>query len=351
MNGRNGTRSGPIAANGSSRQPTTHRRPSPRTLVVVAAVLVTILLAGLAGLAVGDYPLRADEVLGVLTGRLDGLARTVVLEWRLPRILAAIGFGAALGVSGAIFQTLTRNPLASPDIIGLANGSFTGMLVALLLLGGSWPALMTGSLLGGLAAAVAIFLLAFRQGLSGFRFIVVGIGVSAMLAAFNSWLLLRADLDVALFAAAWGAGTLNTATATVVWPSLGCLVALFALLPFVARPLRQLELGDDLAAATGVRLTRERALLIAVAVALVSVVTAVAGPIAFIALAAPQIARRLTASPGIPLTATALVGGMLLLGSDLIAQHLIPLTVPVGVVTVVLGGVYLTHLLLRERRR
>lgn len=319
-------------------------------LVVCIAVLVAILLAGIAGLALGDYPLRADEVLAVLTGRLDGLAQTVVLEWRLPRVLAAIGFGAALGVSGAIFQTLTRNPLASPDIIGLANGSFTGMLIALLVLGGSWPALLTGSLLGGLAAAVAIFLLAFRQGLSGFRFIVVGIGVSAMLAAFNSWLLLRADLDVALFAAAWGAGTLNTATATVVWPSLACLVALFALLPLAARPLRQLELGDDMAAATGVRLTRERALLIALAVALVSAVTAVAGPIAFIALAAPQIARRLTASPGIPLTATALVGGLLLLGSDLIAQHLIPLTVPVGVVTVVLGGVYLTHLLLRERR-
>nr|WP_217485351.1 iron chelate uptake ABC transporter family permease subunit [Plantibacter sp. MCCC 1A11337] len=311
---------------------------------------MAIVVAAIAGLALGDYPLTTEEVIGVLTGRVDGLARTVVLDWRLPRVLAAIGFGAALGVSGAIFQTLTRNPLASPDIIGLANGSFTGMLVALLLLGGSWPALMAGSLLGGLAAAVAIFLLALRQGLSGFRFIVVGIGVSAMLAAFNSWLLLRADLDVALFAAAWGAGTLNTATATVVWPTLACLVALFAVLPLAARPLRQLELGDDVAAATGVRLTRERAILIGLAVALVSAVTAVAGPIAFIALAAPQIARRLTRSPGIPLVATGLVGGVLLLASDLVAQHLIPLTVPVGVVTVVVGGLYLTQLLLRERR-
>ena len=332
-------------------RPITGRRPARRTLLVCAAALLAIVIAAIAGLALGDYPLTTDEVIGVLTGRVDGLARTVVLDWRLPRVLAAIGFGAALGVSGAIFQTLTRNPLASPDIIGLANGSFTGMLVALLLLGGSWPALMAGSLLGGLAAAVAIFLLALRQGLSGFRFIVVGIGVSAMLAAFNSWLLLRADLDVALFAAAWGAGTLNTATATVVWPALACLVVLFAVLPFAARPLRQLELGDDVAAATGVRLTRERAILIGLAVALVSAVTAVAGPIAFIALAAPQIARRLTRSPGIPLVATGLVGGVLLLASDLVAQHLIPLTVPVGVVTVVVGGLYLTQLLLQERRR
>ncbi|MDD9154068.1 iron chelate uptake ABC transporter family permease subunit [Plantibacter flavus] len=332
-------------------RPIAERRPARRALLVCAAALLAIVVAAIAGLALGDYPLTTDEVIGVLTGRVDGLARTVVLDWRLPRVLAAIGFGAALGVSGAIFQTLTRNPLASPDIIGLANGSFTGMLVALLLLGGSWPALMAGSLIGGLAAAVAIFLLALRQGLSGFRFIVVGIGVSAMLAAFNSWLLLRADLDVALFAAAWGAGTLNTATVTVVWPALACLVVLFAVLPFAARPLRQLELGDDVAAATGVRLTRERAILIGLAVALVSAVTAVAGPIAFIALAAPQIARRLTRSPGIPLVATGLVGGVLLLASDLVAQHLIPLTVPVGVVTVVVGGLYLTQLLLRERRR
>ncbi|OAN34411.1 iron ABC transporter permease [Plantibacter sp. H53] len=331
-------------------RPITGRRPARRTRIVCATALLAIVVAAIAGLALGDYPLTTEEVISVLTGRVDGLARTVVLDWRLPRVLAAIGFGAALGVSGAIFQTLTRNPLASPDIIGLANGSFTGMLVALLLLGGSWPALMAGSLLGGLAAAVAIFLLALRQGLPGFRFIVVGIGVSAMLAAFNSWLLLRADLDVALFAAAWGAGTLNTATATVVWPTLACLVVLFAVLPLAARPLRQLELGDDVAAATGVRLTRERAILIGLAVALVSAVTAVAGPIAFIALAAPQIARRLTRSPGIPLAATGLVGGVLLLASDLVAQHLIPLTVPVGVVTVVVGGLYLTQLLLRERR-
>lgn len=332
-------------------RPSTRRPPATRTVVVCLAALVAVCVAAVAGLALGDYPLSIDEVLGVVFGSVDGLARTVVLDWRLPRVLAAIGFGAALGISGAIFQTLTRNPLASPDIIGLANGSFTGMLVALLLLGGSWPALMAGSLIGGLVAAVAIFLLALRQGLSGFRFIVVGIGVSAMLAAFNSWLLLRADLDVALFAAAWGAGTLNTATATVVWPALACLVALFAILPFAARPLRQLELGDDVAAATGVRLTRERAILIGLAVALVSAVTAVAGPIAFIALAAPQIARRLTRSPGIPLVATALIGGLLLLASDLVAQHLIPVTVPVGVVTVVVGGLYLTWLLLHERRR
>ena len=333
-------------------RPINGRRPARRTLLVCAAALLAIVVAAIAGLALGDYPLTTEEVIGVLTGRVDGLARTVVLDWRLPRVLAAIGFGAALGVSGAIFQTLTRNPLASPDIIGLANGSFTGMLVALLLLGGSWPALMAGSLLGGLAAAVAIFLLALRQGLSGFRFIVVGIGVSAMLAAFNSWLLLRADLDVALFAAAWGAGTLNTATATVVWPALACLVVLFAVLPFAARPLRQLELGDDSARALGVRAEAVRLSALLWGIVLVAIATAAAGPIAFIALVAPQIARRLIGSATLSLVPAACAGALLLLASDLVAQRAFaPTQLPVGVMTVVVGGGYFVWLLVREGRR
>ncbi|WFE57444.1 iron chelate uptake ABC transporter family permease subunit [Micromonospora sp. WMMD712] len=315
----------------------------------VAALVVAAL--AVVGLWLGDFPLRFDEVLGVLGGRTGGLTRTVVLEWRLPRVAAAIAFGAALGVAGAIFQTITRNPLASPDIIGLANGSFCGMLIALLLLGGGWHLLMLGSLAGGLLAALAIYLLAYRDGLSGFRFIVVGVGVSSMLAATNTWLLLRADLETALFAAAWGAGSLNTATAEVVWPAAGVVLALLAVTPLWAAALAQLELGDDVAAASGVAVDRDRAALVLVAVVLVSAVTTVAGPISFVALAAPQIARRVVRAPGLPLAATAGVGAALLLGADLVAQHVIPLTVPVGVVTVTLGGGYLLWLLVHEFRR
>ncbi|TFD88165.1 iron-enterobactin ABC transporter permease [Cryobacterium lactosi] len=313
-------------------------------------LLVTVLLALLA-LALGDFPLTPAEVVGVVTGRVDGLPRIVVLEWRLPRAVAAVLFGAALAVAGAIFQTITRNPLASPDIIGLANGSFTGMLIALLVLGGSWPLLTAGSLIGGLAAAVLIYLLAYRGGLHGFRFIVVGIAISAMLASVNTWMLLRAELETALFASAWGAGTLNSVTAATAVPAGLCILLLLALVPLVTPAVRQLDLGDDAASATGVAVGRTRLAAVALAVCLVSVVTAVAGPIAFVALAAPQITRRLTGTPGIPFVTTGIVGGALLLGSDLIAQHVIPLTVPVGVVTVVLGGSYLVWLLIHESRR
>ena len=319
-------------------------------LVGLVVALATVLLALLA-LALGDFPMTLAEVVGVFTGQVDDLPRIVVLEWRLPRAAAAVLFGAALAVAGAIFQTVTRNPLASPDIIGLANGSFTGMLVALLMLGGSWPLLTAGSLIGGLVAAVVIYLLAFRGGLHGFRFIVVGIGISAMLASVNTWMLLRAELETALFASAWGAGTLNSVTATTAVPAGICIVVLLALLPLVTPAVRQLDLGDDAASATGVAVGRARLAAIVLAVCLVSVVTAVAGPIAFVALAAPQITRRLTRTPGIPFVTTGVVGGALLLGSDLIAQHVVPLTVPVGVVTVVLGGGYLVWLLIHESRR
>lgn len=180
---------------------------------------------------------------------------------------------------------------------------------------------------------------------------MVGIGVSAILASFNTWLLLRVDIDVALFAAAWGAGTLNTVTPAVLIPTGLSIVVLLCLLPLVSAPLRQLSLGDDAAASTGAAVGPARVCAIVIAIALVSAVTAVSGPIAFIALAAPQIARRLAGTAEIPLLATGVVGGLLLIASDIVAQHVIPLGVPVGVVTVVFGGMYLVWLLVREARK
>ncbi|SHM09895.1 FecCD family ABC transporter permease [Roseibium suaedae] len=319
-------------------------------LVALAVCAVALTLVVLA-LLWGDFPIAVREVIDVVLGGGEGLVRTVVLEWRLPRALAALLFGAALAVSGALFQTITRNPLASPDIMGLANGSYTGMILALIFLGGSWSTLVAGSLIGGIAAAAVIYILALRDGLQGFRFIIVGIGVSAILASVNTWLLLRVELEVALFASAWGAGTLNTITAATLVPAGLAIAVLFCLLPMVLAPLRQMSLGDDAAASTGAAIKPARLAAIAIAIGLVSAVTSVAGPISFIALSAPQIARRLARSTEIPLLATGATGGVLLLASDLIAQHVIPLSLPVGVVTVVFGGVYLVLLLIREARR
>ena len=320
---------------------------------VMVGLCAGVLVLGLLILALllGDFPLTFPEIIDVFLGRGEGLTRTVVLEWRLPRAIAAVLFGAALGVSGALFQTITRNPLASPDIMGLANGSYTGMILALIFLGGSWHMLVAGSLVGGVAAATLIYLLALRDGLQGFRFIMVGIGVSAILASLNTWLLLRVDVDVALFASAWGAGTLNTITQATLLPTGLGIMVLFCLLPAVMAPLRQLSLGEDAAASSGADIAPARLGGIAIAIGLVSAVTALSGPIAFIALSAPQIARRLSRTAEIPLATTGIIGGLLLLVADLIAQHVIPLTVPVGVVTLVLGGLYLVWLLIKIDRR
>ena len=320
------------------------------TLVCIALAAVCIAL-GLLALVNGEYPLTLPQVWHALTSGEQDFTRTVVVEWRMPRALAAITFGAALGVSGAVFQSLTRNPLASPDILGFSAGAYTGALIVILVFGGNYLDVAGGALIGGVATAALVYLLAFKRGVQGFRLIVAGIAVSAMLSSLNTWLSLTADLEAALVAAVWGAGSLNGMT----WQQTGVGSALIAVLLvatlLLSRPLRQLELGDDAAKALGVRVEPTRLLLMLLSVGLIAVVTAAAGPIAFVALAAPQIARRVTRSPGVSLAASALMGGALLSASDFIALHALPAMLPVGTVTVVVGGGYLVWLLVHEARK
>lgn len=312
---------------------------------------LTIVALGVIGAAMGDFTVSIPDVLGVVTGRTTGLPRTVVLEWRLPRLAAATVVGIALGIAGGLFQTVTRNPLASPDLMGLSNGAFVGMLGATILVGPSWESRTIGALTGGLVTALIIAALASGTTAGGFRFIVVGIAVSSMAASSGTWLLLQVELDTALFASAWGAGTLSGVDATRVGIAAVGILALLITVPSFSTGLRQLGLGDDLAAVTGVRVGLVRAAALTIGVALVCVATTVAGPVAFIALAAPQIARRLVRTPHVPLVASAHTGAALLLASDLVAQHALPVTVPVGVVTVVVGGGYLVCLLAAEFRK
>ncbi|MGC5629500.1 FecCD family ABC transporter permease [Georgenia sp. Z1344] len=319
--------------------------------MVVGLVLAAVLLAlTVLALGIGDYPLTPLEVLRAATGQ-DGFPSTVVLEWRLPRVSAALVFGAALAVAGALFQTLTRNPLGSPDIIGFSTGAYTGVVVATIVLGGGLVGATGGALLGGLGTGVLVYLLAWRGGVQGFRLIVVGIAVTAALHAVNSWILLRAETETAMTAAIWGSGSLSLASWSDVVPAVAVVLAALPLLLLSVRPMRQLELGDDVAASHGVHVERTRLLVLGVGVLLTALVTATTGPIAFVALSAPQIARRLARSPGIPLVHSALTGAFVLLGADLLAQHTLAQPVPVGTVTVVLGGAYLAWLLAAEPRK
>lgn len=321
-----------------------------RRTAVLAAVMVALMLClGLVGLCYGASWASPGEVFAVLTGADHSV---VISDWRLPRVLAGLVFGAALGVAGAIFQNLTRNPMGSPDVIGLDAGAYTGALVAITVLSGTSAQLATGSVLGGLLVAAAIYLLAFQKGFSGLRLVVIGIAMNAMVTAINSWIVLRAELEVAIAAVGWSAGSLNG----VGWEDLGIPFALIAVLLILmttrAHAMHQASLGDAVAATTGVGLNRLRLLMVLVGVGCTATVTAVAGPIAFIALAAPQIGRRLAGAAGVPLLPAALTGAVLLQGADLLAQMLLaPVALPVGVVSTAIGGCYLIWLLTKEVRR
>lgn len=327
-------------------------RVGVRTVVVCAVLVVAALAVAVLALGTGDYSIAPDRVVRALLVGDNRFERLVVWEWRFPRVVLALAIGAALGVSGAILQSVTRNPLGSPDFVGFNTGAYTGALIVMLTLGGGQFQTAAGALIGGLATALAIQLLAFRHNVTGFRLIIVGIGVSAMLASVNTWLILRADLNAAMSAAAWGAGSLNGVSWAQVAPALVILAAL-ALASIPAAPrLRILELGDDQASSFGVRVGRARVWLIILSVALTAAATAVAGPIAFIALAAPQLGRRLARTPSTALAPAAAMGALLLVASDWIAQRAFaPTTLPVGVVTVSIGGVYLAYLLVAEARR
>lgn len=334
-----------------SRTPLWSLRFDVRSIAVGSAFLLACAVMVVLAVSTGSYVIPVDEVVATLLGQGDGGSSLVIFEWRLPRALLALIYGAVLGISGAIFQSLTRNPLGSPDVIGFASGSYTGALIAMILLGGGFTTTAVGSLVGGLVTALAVFALAYRRGVQGFRLIIVGIGVAAMLGAFNSWLILRTPIEAAIKAGIWGSGSLNGLSAE----QLPAAVIVFALLLPLALALgpglRQLELGDDAARAQGVSATRTRLIAVVLGVALTAAVTATAGPIAFIALVAPQIARRLTRSSGVSLIPAAVLGAFLLILADYLAQRIfLPVQMPVGICTVSIGGLCFIALLVREYR-
>lgn len=323
--------------------------------LAAVAMILTLLAATLALVAItlGDYPLTLDQVWAAITGSGEDFHRMIVLEWRLPVAIAAVVFGALLGIGGAIFQSLTRNPLGSPDVIGFDAGSYTAVVVTILVLGSSnyWT-IATAAIIGGFLTALAVYLLAYRRGVQGFRLIIVGIGVSAMLGSVNSYLITRADIDDAMAVGFWGAGSIMRVTWSSMGPSLFIAALIMVAGAVLAPSLRRLELGDDAAVTLGTRPTPARLGLMIVGVATVALVTAAAGPIGFIALAAPQLARRITRTPGVSMLAAGTMGAILLASAHLlslvISQFFRP--IPVGLITVCLGGLYLIWLLVREAR-
>jgi iron complex transport system permease protein len=314
-------------------------------LAAVAASVAVVLIGS------GDFPMSFGDVVGTLLGNGTAAQEFIVQDVRLPRVLVALLVGASLALSGAVFQSLSRNPLGSPDVIGFSQGSTVGALAVIVLFGGGSLAVAGGAIAGGLVTGVAVYTLAWKRGVQGFRLVLVGIGVAAMLTAVIHFLITKANLVDATRATLWMTGSLDGRDWVQVWPLAGMCAVLMPVVLAHGRPLRLLEMGDDAAYALGVPVERTRVVLMGSGVLFMAVATAAAGPIAFVALSAPQLARRLTRSPGPNLAAAAVMGAALLLVADWIATNAFgDRMLPVGVVTAVLGGGYLLWLLVTERR-
>ncbi|GAA2672591.1 MULTISPECIES: iron chelate uptake ABC transporter family permease subunit [Actinosynnema] len=330
-----------------------------RPIALVVGGLALALAALAVAIAYGDFPISLGQVVDVLLGGGSRSQRFVVLELRLPRVLTGLLVGAALAASGAIFQAISRNPLATPDIIGVTWGAGTGAVLVIILAGDAGAVagavaevgVPLAALAGGLVAGFVVYGIAWRRGIEGFRLVLVGVGVTAITANATQYLLTRGDVNDTARALVWIAGSLNNRGWEHIVPVALALALLLPAAVLSTRTLGALQFGDDTTRGLGVRLNGARTALLLLGVVLAAVATAAAGPIGFVALAAPQIAVRLAGTATPPLFGSAVVGSVLVVLSDLIARQLIDGTeLPVGVVTAVLGAPYLMHLLIRGRR-
>ncbi len=322
-----------------------------RGLVVLSVVAAVIAVAAVS-LSIGDYAITPGDLWRTLWGGGDRVQSYVVFQVRAPRLAMALLVGAALGAAGAILQSLLRNPLASPDLLGISGGSGVAAVFAILILGVGGPLLAVAAFAGGLVVAAFLLLAGRRRADGGYRLILAGVGVAFLCVAITNYLMVRAQVELAQSALIWLTGSL----ASTPWWNVAMVgVAVLLALPAViacARWLPLTQMGAPTAASLGVRESTVRLVAVVTAVLLTAVTCAFVGPISFIALCAPAIARPLLGHGAIGIGTSAALGAALLAIADLVAQFAIPgLSVPVGVVTGAIGAVFLLWLLATSKGR
>ncbi|GAA4183725.1 iron chelate uptake ABC transporter family permease subunit [Gryllotalpicola kribbensis] len=319
-----------------------------RRLVTVAALAGVVALIAVLSLTLGTIPVSPARLPAVLAGHGDPLENLAVLTLRLPRWTTGALVGIALGLAGALFQTTLRNPLASPDILGVSGGASLAAVTAMLVFHASGAGVPLAALIGGAVVAAVIGLLSWREGFAGQRFVLIGIAVAFLASGGLSYLITRADVRAAQQALAWTVGSVSDPS----WGETGLLaIALVVLVPvalWLSVPLRVLALGSDAAHGLGAHPLGTTVLATAVGVALAAVATAVAGPVAFVAFVSAPIARRLVGAGGLQPVASALTGAALVTAADFVAARLGDFQAPVGLVTGVVGAPYLLWLLTRK---
>jgi iron complex transport system permease protein len=321
--------------------------------VALSSVLVALLLVAFAwSISVGEFPIPLGDVVGELVGwggsdDSDFIIRTL----RLPRALTAVLVGAAFGLSGQVFQRMVHNPLASPDILGVASGAAAAAVFAIVMLEAGSTVVTQYAIGGSIVTVALIYVLAIKKGLSSYRLVLIGIGITAMLDSVIAYLLTRAEIFEAQRATVWLTGSLNGRGWEYVRPMTAVMMVLVPVTLLAARQLRALELGDDTARGIGVGVRRSKLVLSLSGAALAAVATAAAGPVGFVALVSPQIARRLVGGHSLGLVPAALVGALIMVFADLVARRMFaPVELPVGVVTAIVGAPYLLWLLARANR-
>ncbi|MGW2231491.1 FecCD family ABC transporter permease [Streptomyces formicae] len=321
-----------------------------RTAAAALLTLVLLAVAAVATLHLGRLGIELADLPSALTGDASGIDAFVLNRLRGPRLVVAIGTGAAFGLSGALFQSVTRNPLGSPDVIGLGAGAGAGAATVALLFPDTVPVPL-GALVGALVAMGVVYVSTGSGFRSPGRLVVAGIGVAAIATSLTQYVVYSIERDKATSLTAYINGSLTARSwddATTIWLVLAVALPLAAL---IARPLAMGEMGDDLATSIGAAPARTKTLAVLLSIALSAGAVSVAGPIAFISLTAPQIAKRISRGSGPHLVLSTLLGALLLVAADLTAQQL-PLfdDLPVGIYTLALGGAYLGYLLAREWR-
>ena len=338
------------------------RVPLRAALVAAVASLLLFVLVVL-DLALGDVDIPFGTTVSTLLGGGDGGSQFIIHQLRLPQATVGVLVGLCLGLSGALCQTFARNPLASPDILGVTQGASAGAVALIVITGGSGYGggiiggtlqtlgLPVAAFLGGLGTAAVLYVLSWRRGIDGQRLVLIGIGLGAALLAIVEWLLVRARIQDAASAQVWLNGSLNARGWDQAKPVVLTLLVLVPLSFWLVRHLNVLQLGDDSARTLGLRLQTTQLLVLLSAVGLAAIAVSACGPLAFVALVVPQVALRLTGGSRPPLLVSMILGAVLVVSADLITRVVLPFAVPAGVVTAAVGAPYLIWLLVRANRK